>query len=377
MLHVFLHTNRTELVARCQAKGALSPAPLQIPIAMEHGIPKFLDQLIDILRKDADWTTSGPHATPGRPRLLLTEVSASATKHGGELLREGFTVDQVVHNYGDLCQAITELAVERNQPIDADEFRTLNGCLDDAIADAVTEYGRQNKADLESDNQALSERLTFLAHEMRTCLNAAQLSYAAIKGGHVGLSGATAEVLDRNILSLRNLIDRELVRLRLAAGVPPRLYPVAIDRLIHDVQVTATLDARARGCGFSAEPVEPGLAAKVDQPLLHAAISNLLHNAFRFTPRHTHVTLRAYPEGDRVLIEVEDKCGGLPGEVVESFAHPVGEAQAGAEHGLPVTRLAVEFLGGELRLRNLPNVGCVFTIDLPCHRVSVEEAAAA
>lgn len=377
MLHEFLNANRTELVARCRAKVDLRPAPPQVPVEMQHGIPIFLDQLIDTLRKDGEWTASGPHANPGRPRRLLTDISASATKHGRELLREGFTVDQVVHNYGDLCQAITELAVERNQPVDADEFRTLNGCLDDAIADAVTEYSRQSKADQASGNLAMSERLTYLAHEVRNCLTAAQLSYAAIRGGHVGLSGATAEVLDRNLLCLRNLIDREMVSARLAAGVPPRLYPIAIDRLIHDIQLTGAVDARARGCGFSAEPVEPGLAARVDQPLLHAAISNLLHNAFKYTPRNTHVTLRAYPDGDRLLIDIEDKCGGLPWHVVETFAHPIDDEQpGGGEHGIPVTRRAVEFLGGELRVRNLPNIGCVFTIDLPRHHATVERTAA-
>ena len=52
-------------------------------------------------------------------------------------------MSQVVHDYGDVCQAITDLAVEAAKPISADDFRTLNRCLDDAIAGAVTEYGRE------------------------------------------------------------------------------------------------------------------------------------------------------------------------------------------------------------------------------------------
>jgi hypothetical protein len=53
---------------------------------------------------------------------------------------------------GDVCQAITELAVELNAPISTDDFRTLNRCLDDAIAGAVTEYGgeRLSLASMES-----------------------------------------------------------------------------------------------------------------------------------------------------------------------------------------------------------------------------------
>jgi hypothetical protein len=43
-------------------------------------------------------------------------------------------VDQVVHNYGDVCQAVTGLALEQEAPILIDEFRILNRRLDDAIA---------------------------------------------------------------------------------------------------------------------------------------------------------------------------------------------------------------------------------------------------
>jgi hypothetical protein len=46
-----------------------------------------------------------------------------------DLLLQGFTVSQVVHDYGDVCQSITDLAVEVNAPISTDDFRMLNRCL--------------------------------------------------------------------------------------------------------------------------------------------------------------------------------------------------------------------------------------------------------
>jgi len=48
---------------------------------------------------------------------------------------EGYRVDQVVHDYGDVCQAVTELARERRVPITVDEFQILNRMLDNAIAE--------------------------------------------------------------------------------------------------------------------------------------------------------------------------------------------------------------------------------------------------
>ncbi|MGZ5224889.1 MAG: hypothetical protein ACXWCS_12030 [Burkholderiales bacterium] len=66
---------------------------------------------------------------------LITRCKAKVAKrpalHGGELLRRGLTVDQVVHDYGDLCRAVTELAIEEDAAVTVAEFRTLNRCLDD------------------------------------------------------------------------------------------------------------------------------------------------------------------------------------------------------------------------------------------------------
>ena len=74
------------------------------------------------------------------------EIDRSAGQHGHDLLLKGFTVSQVVHDYGDVCQTITELAMETNAPISTEDFRTLNRCLDEAIASAVTMYDARKPA---------------------------------------------------------------------------------------------------------------------------------------------------------------------------------------------------------------------------------------
>jgi hypothetical protein len=74
------------------------------------------------------------------PSPVNSDIGRAAALHGTELLRLGYPVDQVVHHYGDVCQAVTDLAVKRKARITTDEFRTLNRCLDEAIADAVTSF---------------------------------------------------------------------------------------------------------------------------------------------------------------------------------------------------------------------------------------------
>jgi signal transduction histidine kinase len=373
MLHEFLDANSAELIERCRAKVALRPAPPVTPKAMEHGIPIFLEQLTEALRnaKDREAPRDGkaPQFTGAADERVLAEIANTATQHGHELLREGYTLEQVVHDYGDLCQAVTELAIEKNAPVSTDEFHTLNRCLDNAIADAVSEYARQrDQLVSDSGDRAMSERLGLLAHELRNFLNTAMLSYAALKGGHVGFGGATSAVLDRSLMGLRDLIDRALVDVRLAVGPPLGLDYVAVVRFVAEIQVAASLEAEAKGCEFTVFPVEAGLAIHADTQLLYSAVSNLLQNAFKFTRSHGHVSLKAYGKGDRVLIEIEDQCGGLPkgkAEAIFQAFEQHGTDRSGLGLGLSISRRAVEANGGQLRVLDKPGVGCVFTIDLP------------
>lgn len=357
MLHEFLNANRATLIGACRKKVARRRTPKATDGELEHGIPLFLEQLVTTLRREDGGSSDG------------REMGASAARHGHELLEQGFTVEQVVHDYGDLCQAITDLAFERHAPIAVEEFRTLNRCLDNAIADAVGEFGRRRDiVAAGAAAQALTERLGFLSHELRDLVNTATLAVAVIKEGRVGLTGATGAVLDRSLAGLRRLVDRSLADVRVSAGLPPRRASVALEGLIGEVAASAALEARARGCAFSVAHVDPALTANVDREMLLSALGSLLQNAFKFTRPEGEVSLRAGAEGGRILIEVEDRCGGLASGDAERMFVPFapGEgAHSGLGLGLSICRRSVEANDGTLEVRDLPGTGCVFTIDLP------------
>lgn len=303
-----------------------------------------------------------------------SDMGDAATKHGRELSQHGFTVDQVVHDYGDLCQSITELAVESDTPFETIEFKTLNRCLDNVIADAVTEFMYQRDfvaAGKEAD--AVNQRLGAFAHELRNLLNSAMLAVAAIREGDVGLGGATGGVLDRSLIGMRKLIDRSLSDVRMQAGMPAqhRLFPLY--KFIDDMKLSASLEAKMAECSFTVSHVDSSLAIDVDRDLLSSAVSNVLQNAFKFTEPWTLVTLRAFAVADRVHIEVEDHCGGLLPSEAETMFLPFtqsGVNKTGIGLGLSISRRSVEVNKGTLSVRDVPGCGCVFTIDLPRHSVS-------
>lgn len=365
MLHEFLTVNRDELIARCVAKVAKRPVPPPTTAEMTHGIPLFLSQIIATLRSEAasdepaSRRISGamdPGKTP-----TATEIGESAAEHGDELERKGFTVDQVVHDYGDLCQAITELAVEQAAPIAVTEFRTLNRCLDNAMADAVTRFGSEHDRSIRDwTSQDTNERLGVLAHELRAKLNVARLAVEAIKRGTVGIAGATGAILDRSLTAMRDIIDRPFAEVRLGAGLSPHRERILIRELFEEVRVLAGLQARAKGLALAVRPADAGLAIDTDRHTIASAVSNLVQNAIKFTPTGGHISLSAQASNGRVLIEVADECGGFPTGTPEELFQPLGP-------GLSISRRGVEANDGTLSVRNQPGTGCVFTIDLPRH----------
>ncbi len=371
-MHVFLSNHREELITRCKTKVAQRPHRSATAHQLANGIPMFLEQLTRTLRveeeghRDEGARISGP---AGGDATSLSQIGVSATAHGKQLMELGYSVDQVVHDYGDLCQAITDLAVERDAPFSPDEFRTLNRCLDNAIADAVTEFSLQREVELATrESVDANERIGALVHELRNLLQTVQMSFRALESGKVPVGGTTGGLLKRSLDSMASLLERAVAEVRVKAGVPARTEAMSLASLVADARDSVASDAAVRGCTLVVPVVDPLISVVGNRPLLVAALVNVLQNAFKFTRPQTSVTLRAGADGDRVKVDVEDHCGGLAPGLAETMFRPFTQGSAdrsGLGLGLSIARRSVEADGGTLTVRDVPCSGCVMTIDLP------------
>lgn len=219
MLHEFLSANRQELINRCREKASRRSASPVASLEWEHGVPLFLGQLVAALCYEKTNPDAVHDGILGSSDIASAESTRTAALHGKELLREGYTLDQVVHGYGDVCQAITELAKERNEPVTVGEFHTFNRLLDNAIADAVSSYGDHRESLSAQDAQHLHERLGSLADEQRAVLDRALKAFNALKVGNIGVRGPTGAFLEDSLLELRDLIDKSLPEIRLSSGM--------------------------------------------------------------------------------------------------------------------------------------------------------------
>jgi signal transduction histidine kinase len=359
MLHEFIAENREDIIRRCRSKAETRPAPPSTSAESEYGIAAFLDQLIEVLRH--------------QPSSNAT-IDSSAARHGRALQLQGFTVSHVVHTYGDVCQSITDLALERNVTIDVDDFRTLNRCLDEAIACAVSEFGKErDQSILDAESTREEERIGFFTHEIRNLLNTAGAAFDILKTGNVGVGGSTGAVLKRSLSRLGDLVNRSFAEVRLRQGIHNRVL-IEVPAFIEDLAPAAAMEAEAHDLRLIVQPGEAGTLVRADRQILSAVVVNLLQNAYKFTRPQTTVVLRVDASADRVLLEVEDECGGLPDGNVDEFFRAFAQHHAdrtGLGLGLAFSRWGAEVNDGRISVRSLPGRGCIFAVDLPRTTVSV------
>jgi len=355
---------------RCAAARASTD---EIGLQTKFGIPLFLEQLIGTLEAEYRFEFAEAEEISGHTdgSLTTSQIGSAGSEHGRELFRHGLSVEQVVHDYGDLCQAITGLALELNAPIETAEFKTLNRCLDNVIADAVTEYFFQRELiNADREAQALNQRIGSLAHELRNHISSATLALRVIKSGQAGFGGAIGGVLDRSLIGLRSVIDRSLAEVRMTPGLATLHQVISVADLFAELQLSTSLEAQSRGCKLTTLAVNAELAVVADRDLLLAAIGNLLQNAFKFTRHGTQVILAAHIDGNHVHIDVQDHCGGLGPRNHDDLFQPFtqyGTDRSGVGLGLSISRRSVEASHGTLSVRDLPGSGCIFSVRLPRH----------
>jgi signal transduction histidine kinase len=355
-LHEFLDDHRSKILQLTQHKIAEQSSQGSSPELIES-LPEMLDEVVAALREDVGLereTTS-------------TDPANTARVHGRRRLRLGFTMTELVHDYGALCQAITTLA-EESSAIRPHEYQILSQALDTAIAEAVSEYAAEREVD-RGETHALraTKHLGCIVHELRNALAAATMSFEAIKSGEVAICGRTGHMLERSLKRAQDLIDRSLAEVRLRSGIELACEPTSLRDLLEDVEITTTPDAKAKHTHVVIAGASP-VQLEVDRALITSALANLVQNAIKYSPADSEIHVHCTVRDNTVTIEIEDRCGGLPEDRVDGLFDPFvrGDGDtSGLGLGLPITRQAIEAHGGHVHVHNVPGTGCVFVCELP------------
>lgn len=355
-LYKFLIDHREQIIAasekRTVALAALRPNSKQL----QEGLPIFFDQLAEVLNKELK-------SVGTQDELKITDA---AGVHGKELLRLGYTLTHVVHSYGAMCQAITEVASINKAYVSPHEFHILNRCLDIAIAGAVTEF----ETILQGENKKRELiHMGAIAHELRNALSRGRISFQMISKGIVGLGGSTSKVLERSLDDMETLINRSLSEVRLRADSKLNPEHFSIIEVVSQLIITAEIEAERSQQTLQVE-VDPEIAVFTDRQLIQGAIGNLIQNALKFSKVGGNINIVGKLEGDKAIIEIHDQCGGIPLTKMAALFRPFIQQnpdRSGLGLGLLISRQSIEKCDGTLNVHNEDD-GCVFTVQLPAHK---------
>ena len=376
----FLKTNETAVHARMEEKSAALAGARSVSEVPTSGLPIFFKQLLHVLEHvptevvhlevDKDGMVKAANDS-NEPAMAVAaghpfdvEVAKSAGAYGKELQQLGYTLSHVVHAYGAICQAITEIAIEKMAPITTEEFRALNRCLDTAIAGAVTTFHAERAEDVTNRE---TQHLGFLAHELRNALAIVNTSLRLIRSGTVGFGGSIGQVLDRALKRQQELIDRSLAEVRLRVDPKVHKETASFLQLIDQVVVIADVETRLKKQTLTID-VSPGLEIEADQYLLFSAVSNLVQNAIKYSCAGGMIRIRAHGVGEQTIIEIEDECGGLSSASPDDLFKPFEQQHQNREGlglGLTIAHRAIALNNGTIDVKNLPGHGCIFRISLP------------
>ncbi len=211
--------------------------------------------------------------------------------------------------------------------------------------------------------------LEAVSHDMRTPLTAVLGLALTLERGASLSREEQLDLLARlatNARKLERILSNVLDLERLVRGVAePLLKPTDLGKLIRSVVSEADFLA-GRDVHLEVGSVE----ADVDAGKLERVLENLLVNAARHTPLDSQVWVRLRPEGDHVLIVVEDDGPGLAPELRTAVFEPfrrgqVDQPSPGLGIGLSLVARFVELHGGTVRVEERPGGGASFRVRLP------------
>jgi hypothetical protein len=357
-LHDLIRGNQSALIDRWRerVRGSLDPTHSST-YEIENSLPAFLDELARAL---AGAGAAGDNGPPFKTHL--------AEEHGRQRFRAGMNLASVILEYGVLEECILDAAAEHSDlRMVLAEYRTLAKLLNAGIADASREFMRQRDAEIQ---RQASEHFAFLAHEIRSPLGSIALGIEVLERTTAADEDRATARIRTALQRLQRIIDDSIVEaqiISLGGQLSMRAERLSVPDLIGEVVEECGVDAAARDISLVANECAQ-IELNGDRRLLRSVLSNLVRNAIKFTRPGGRIRIYAACANDRISIEVEDECGGLPPGKPEEMFLPFRQHspdRSGFGLGLAIAKQAVEAHSGSLQVRNLVGRGCVFMVDLP------------
>lgn len=302
-------------------------------------------------------------AVEGRNPTLLPEARLLAAEIGEADAGDGRDIGALVSDFSALHQSVLEFASAREITVSHGEHTALARGVNRATAEAVSRYALARDREVA---RAHAEHFAFLAHELRTPLSSIRMGLDLLDDRRVDAADILPRIRKASA-SMQELLDNEITSTRLSSDSALHIESVALDATLAEVVADLQTPAADRSIGIDVRGAE-GLGLSADPRLLRSILTNLLSNAIKFTRPGGSIDIRCHSDGDDIVCQIADACGGLPEGKAAALFDPykqVGGDRSGFGLGLVIVHDAVARHHGSISVRNRPGEGCTMVLRLP------------
>ncbi|HZD06620.1 MAG TPA: HAMP domain-containing sensor histidine kinase [Candidatus Limnocylindrales bacterium] len=309
--------------------------------------------------------------TLGREGAISNEqIWGNPPVHGVQRFHDGLDVGEVVAEYNLLRVAFITIADRHGLYLVGDAARIINQRIDEGVRMAVTSFAAQ-QALVRKEQE--DEHLAFVAHDLRTPLNAVCLLVDELKYGWDnaarGETGDLFEILQRNLQRIADLIKRVLETKVQPSGLGSSFHPERRVFELWPLVQRLILDLESVSSQHNIEVVNEipvALTVNADAGLISQVFQNLLGNAFKYAARG-RVTVTAKRCGDVVECVVHDNGAGIPLEMLANVFDKLATDPntTGTGLGLAIVKQIVEAHGGSVSAQSVHGSGATFRFTIP------------
>lgn len=327
--------------------------------------PTITDHLPDVVAEITRDLALGRYGT-----LSEEHTRGSPPVHGVQRFHDGLDVGEVVAEYNLLRTAFITVAERHDRYIVGEAARIINHRIDEAVRLAVMAFAAQ-QALIRKEQE--DEHLAFVAHDLRTPLNAVSILVDQLR---LGLdekatveAGDLFQIIGRNLQRVEDLIKHVLeTKVQPSAqgsSFRPEcrtfeLWPL-VQRLVIDLKsVSSEHDIEV------VNEIPRSLSVWADAGLISQVFQNMLGNAFKYAARG-RVVVSARDEDGTVTCVVHDNGAGIPLEMLAKVFEKTASDpdKTGTGLGLAIVKQIVEAHGGSVSAESVHGAGATFTFSLP------------
>ncbi len=283
-----------------------------------------------------------------------------------------------------LSTVAKQLAIALDTALAYDEIEALNIGLETKVQERTTELQQANQ-ELETANTRLKELdrmksqfLSHCSHELRTPLTSIKGFTENMLHGMVGPLAERQHLYLTRISANANRLTRMIGDLldlsRIEAGTVRLAHQsVSLPSLLDDITQEFMPLTQTKNQEFVLETTGDDLTIWGDPDRLHQIVTNLVHNAHKFTPEHGRIVVSACPDPpNHILLSITDNCTGIPQEslanLFQAFYQANRKPEIGTEGlglGLSIVKQLVELHSATITVESTEGAGTTFCIRFP------------